>query len=97
MPEPRPNTRIAMQGLIKGTVQGVFFRASTLRQAEILGVTGWVRNTVDGHVEVCIAGEPGPIGEMVLWLQHGPARAHVTEVQLSPIPAPQFTDFQIRG
>ncbi len=97
MAEPQRVTNIAMKGLIKGTVQGVFFRASTLRQAEALGVTGWVRNTVEGHVEVCIVGEPSRIGEMVLWLQHGPALAHVKEVQLSPIPAPEIIDFQIRS
>jgi len=97
MRESQRMANIAMKGLIKGTVQGVFFRASTLRQAEVLGVTGWVRNTTAGHVEVCIVGEPGRISEMVLWLRHGPARARVTEVQLCSIPAPEISDFQIRS
>lgn len=79
MSETQRATSIAMHGLIKGRVQGVFFRASTLRQAETLGVNGWVRNTAEGYMEVCIIGEPRKIGEMVLWLQHGPARVQVTD------------------
>lgn len=90
------NAYLAMQGLIKGTVQGVFFRASTQRQAHKLGIGGWVRNTREGHVEVCITGAPERIGEMVLWLHRGPLRAQVSAVELAPVACPPITGFEIR-
>lgn len=96
MSTPQANQRIAMQGLIIGTVQGVFFRAATQRCAQALGVGGWVRNTSEGHVEVCIVGASEQIAEMVSWLHRGPPRARVSEVRLAPIATPPFTDFQIR-
>ena len=37
---------------ISGKVQGVFFRAGTVREAERLSITGWARNLADGRVEV---------------------------------------------
>lgn len=87
---------IGMQGLIKGLVQGVFFRASTQQQAQRLGVGGWVRNTPEGHVEVCLTGARKQVEEMVLWLHRGPTRARVTDVDLMPLECAPFDDFQIR-
>ena len=40
--------------IVRGRVQGVFFRAATQREARRLGLTGWVRNRPDGSVEICI-------------------------------------------
>lgn len=91
-----PDGLMTMQGLVKGTVQGVFFRASTQRQAEQLGIGGWVRNTADGHVEVCISGDAGKIAEMLVWLHQGPMRAKVTDVGLTPIECPPIHGFTIR-
>lgn len=87
---------ITMQGLVKGTVQGVFFRASTQRRAEQLGIGGWVRNTAEGHVEVCVSGEADKVAEMLLWLHQGPIRARVTDVALAPIQCPPIDGFSIR-
>lgn len=94
---PTPNAQhIALQGLVKGVVQGVFFRASTRDKAIELGVGGWVRNTPDGHVEVCLSGDELQVGKMVLWLYEGPPRARVSEVNLAPVDSPPITGFEIR-
>ncbi len=72
--------------LISGKVQGVFFRESMRREAERLGVTGWVRNLPDGRVEAVVAG-PGPaVHELVAWCGHGPSGAAVKAVSESPEP-----------
>ena len=44
---------------VSGLVQGVFFRDSTRQKAQELGITGWVRNLIDGRVEIVAEGEKG--------------------------------------
>lgn len=66
--------------LVSGTVQGVFFRAFTRENAEALGLTGWVRNTLDNKVEVMIEGEEADIDEMIKKLRKGPPSAKVTDL-----------------
>jgi acylphosphatase len=65
---------------IKGRVQGVFFRASTRRVAESLGITGHAINLPDGDVEVLACGESAALDQLGEWLQDGPAHARVDEV-----------------
>ena len=86
---------IAFQGLIEGRVQGVFFRAETLRQASSLQLTGWVRNTAQGHVEVLLCGLEADVNEMIAWLHHGPALARVERVTLGPVACPTLDGFEI--
>ena len=66
--------------LITGRVQGVYFRASTQREARRLGLTGWVRNLPDGRVEVMANGPADSIVALERWLHRGPPAAHVIEV-----------------
>ena len=66
--------------VVSGRVQGVFYRASTVRRAEELGLHGWVRNLPDGKVELVAAGEPQSIMNLVSWLWQGPLRAEVSAV-----------------
>lgn len=73
MPESRLYT-------VKGRVQGVFFRASTRRVAESLGITGHAVNLPDGDVEVFACGEPAALDQLGEWLHEGPVRAQVDEV-----------------
>lgn len=70
-----------MRYLVHGRVQGVGFRYYTLRQARSIGVSGWVRNRVDGAVEVEAQGVADQLELLQDALQRGPAFALVTEVE----------------
>ena len=76
------NHRQFLHGLVKGRVQGVFFRAETRSEAIRLGLSGWVRNTSDGHVEVMIGGEQAELEIIREWLLQGPPRARVDGLEL---------------
>jgi len=65
---------------IKGRVQGVFFRDSTRRVAESLGITGHAINLPDGDVEVLACGDDGSLDQFGEWLQDGPPHARVDDV-----------------
>ena len=79
-----------MQGLIKGRVQGVFFRMETQKRACLLQLTGWVRNTPAGDVEVLICGEEAEVGSMIEWLHQGPTLARVLAVDLAKTQNPEL-------
>jgi acylphosphatase len=64
--------------LIRGQVQGVFYRATTCERACRLGLTGWVRNLPDGRVEIVAEGEPKDLAGLVTWCAEGPPHARVT-------------------
>lgn len=66
--------------LVEGRVQGVFYRASTARKAEALGLSGSARNLSDGRVEVQLRGSPGAVAELCAWLWQGPPAAKVVGV-----------------
>lgn len=87
---------IALTGVIKGRVQGVYFRAETQRKAVSLGLNGWCRNTVDGHVEIVFAGDEANVAKMQLWLNQGPELARVDSVELAQCEDQGFSGFEIR-
>ncbi len=66
---------------VRGRVQGVYFRASAQREARRLGLTGWVKNRVDGAVEVLAEGEEEEI-ELIGWANRGPGAARVDNVDV---------------
>lgn len=68
--------------VISGVVQGVFFRATTRDQAEMHGVTGWVKNNPDGTVEAVLEGERGDVEKVVEFCGQGPPSARVDDVEL---------------
>lgn len=72
---------IGVQLIIEGRVQGVWFRDSTRRKANALGVSGWVRNRPDGTVEVLAEGPEEQVNELVSWCHQGPPYADVYRVQ----------------
>ena len=66
---------------ISGRVQGVGFRYSAMDEARRLGVTGWVRNTHDGAVELLAEGDPERLRGLAAWCHVGPRGALVTAVE----------------
>ena len=69
--------------IVRGRVQGVFFRAETRHRAQSLGVSGWVRNNDDGSVEATFEGERERIQSMIDWCRRGPPHAHVDDVEVT--------------
>jgi len=69
---------------VEGRVQGVFFRASTRRQAEPLGLNGHAINLSDGAVEVLAEGPSAALDRLQAWLQQGPSAARVDRIERLP-------------
>jgi acylphosphatase len=85
--------RVCLRCLVTGRVQGVFFRASTRRVAERLGVNGSARNLVDGRVEVIACGSPTAVAQLREWLSQGPTGARVTGVACELLPPQDMHGF----
>ena len=68
---------------VSGRVQGVFFRDHTRRWATSLGLTGWVRNLLDGRVEVLAEGEKERLEDLVARLKQGPPMSEVRGVEVA--------------
>jgi acylphosphatase len=84
--------------LIKGKVQGVFYRATARDMAEELGIKGWVRNTEEGHVEAVASGPQEKLDQFIQWCRKGPSQAVVTDVIFTPAEEENFREFKvIRG
>jgi len=82
--------------IIKGKVQGVFYRASTKEAADKLGLTGWVKNTIDGNVEAFATGTTEQLNQFTEWCRNGPRKAVVTEILITEKPEEIFNDFSVR-
>ncbi|KAK7392453.1 hypothetical protein VNO78_20892 [Psophocarpus tetragonolobus] len=70
--------------VIKGRVQGVFYRNWTIENANQLGLKGWVRNRKDGSVEALFSGSVDAVQEMEQRCRRGPPDALVTGLQAFP-------------
>jgi acylphosphatase len=82
--------------LVSGLVQGVFFRATTREQAELLGVTGYAHNLPDGRVEVMACGSDDRVAALCAWLQSGPPQAQVDDCDCETVAGKPYTRFEIR-
>ena len=87
---------LACQLTIRGRVQGVFFRDSTRREAQRLGVAGWALNRPDGAVEVVLEGRAPAVRELVAYCARGPRRAEVTGVAVQARSPEGLSGFDIR-
>jgi acylphosphatase len=81
---------------VSGRVQGVYFRAETQSRALHLGLSGWVRNMVDGRVEAIACGEQQQLADFERWLHDGPELARVDDVIATDIDFQKFKSFEIR-
>jgi acylphosphatase len=82
--------------VVRGYVQGVFFRDSCRREASTRGVAGWVTNRPDGAVEAVFEGEPGAVTALVEWCRRGPRGADVDSVDETSEEPEGLTRFEIR-
>ena len=82
--------------IVKGKVQGVFFRATAKKLADRLSLTGWIRNTEDGEVEVVVTGTEEQLQQFIQWCGHGPERAQVEEVIKQDIGDIKFNEFLVK-
>ena len=80
--------QLCIRCIVTGRVQGVFFRASTQRQAQQLGVTGYAKNLSDGSVEVLACGRAEAVQRLSEWLRVGPSAASVTAVDCQAVKLP---------
>ena len=88
--------RVRYQVVVRGSVQGVWFRESCRRVASELGVTGWVRNRPDGTVEAHFEGRETDVARAVAWCRTGPPSAEVTGVDVTPEEPEGGAGFQVR-
>ena len=82
--------------MIRGRVQGVFFRAATEARARSLELAGWVRNAPDGSVEAVFEGPRERVESMLDWCGRGPAGARVDEVEADWEAAAGESGFRVR-
>lgn len=85
-----------LHAIVRGAVQGVGFRQSAVRQAQRLGLSGWVRNRRDGAVETVAEGPRDALERYLAWLHKGPPAASVTGVTADwQSPTGEFADFDV--
>jgi len=83
--------------IVRGRVQGVFFRAETRNRAASLGLAGWVRNNADGTVEAAFEGDRDRVESMLGWCRRGPGHAKVEDVQVDWEDPQGETGFTVTG
>ncbi|MEA1906944.1 MAG: acylphosphatase [Euryarchaeota archaeon] len=82
--------------VVTGMVQGVGFRYFTVRQAQNLGLGGWVRNLPDGRVEAVAQGPDEDVGALIDLLRTGPAASDVTDLKVEEIEHEALPRFEVR-
>ena len=82
--------------IIKGKVQGVFYRATAKDVADLTGVKGWVKNLPDNNVEITATATEETLQKFINWCKIGPSRSVVTEVITDMRTPENFEKFKIR-
>jgi acylphosphatase len=81
--------------VVRGEVQGVFFRDSTQSEAEASGLAGWIRNREDGSVEAVFEGELDAVERLIEFCRRGPRRAEVADIEVSEEPPQGLDGFHV--
>jgi acylphosphatase len=87
--------RVTRRLVVRGRVQGVFYRESMRQEAARLGIAGWVCNRRDGTVEAVVQGAPEAVDAITRWARRGPEDARVEAVEEGEA-AGEFLDFEKR-
>lgn len=88
--------QLRLEAIVRGRVQGVYYRQTTVQTARALGVTGWVANLRNGNVKVVAEGTRPALDRLLAWLHTGPAMAHVDDVEADWSEATgQFAGFDV--
>ncbi|MBR2267431.1 acylphosphatase [Sphingobium sp.] len=85
---------IARHLMILGRVQGVFYRNWTVETARSLGLTGWVRNRMDGSVEALVQGNADAVARFITLAQDGPPAAKVARIEAMDVPVEALNSFE---
>jgi len=80
---------------VYGKVQGIFFRANTLKVATDLGITGWVKNESDGSVQIAAEGREEQLAQLLSWCEKGPTYGNVSKVEYCENELENFKTFWI--
>ena len=81
--------------IVRGKVQGVWFRASAQERANNLGLAGWARNCSDGSVEIHAEGDKPSVEQFISWCRRGPAPAEVSSLELNWVSSESMVAFVI--
>lgn len=87
---------VARRLVVRGRVQGVFYRNWTVSCAREIGVAGWVRNCPDGTVEAVLEGDAAKVTAMTARMHEGPAAARVNGIDVAEIEAEGIATFTRR-
>lgn len=87
---------MCIHGIVKGRVQGVWYRQSTVEKAQELKLTGWVKNLSNGNVELIACGNEESLLLLQQWLWCGPPLAEVTDVLIEQVSFQSFSNFSVK-
>jgi len=82
--------------IVRGLVQGVFFRDSTRRLAQRHGVAGWVANRADGAVEAVFEGEADAVERLIAFSREGPRGAQIESAEVTEEEPQGLSGFAVR-
>lgn len=88
---------VCIHCVVSGLVQGVFYRSNTEKEANKLGLTGWVKNLSNGDVEAVINGDEEKVDAMLEWMYQGPTMARVDNIAVTRVnPEENYSSFSVR-
>ena len=90
------DNKVRAHVIISGRVQGVCYRMETHRAAKSIGVSGWVKNRLDGTVEAVFEGDKEQVNQIIEWCRKGPTLARVSNIEIGwESVTGEFRDFDI--